>query len=113
MKIAKIEVRKNKTNKVLCLLQIGGVCSKLVNQLSSMLVKKGQNNKIKYVHIKSDIKTSSRICRSRYLKIHQDLYICIKIRICTSRFAYVHPYQHNEVAIDTSRSVVVYICQDP
>ena len=46
-----------------------------------MLVKKGQNNKITNLHDKTVIYTS------RFVYIHQDMYIYTKIRIYTTRFA--------------------------
>ena len=49
-----------------------------------MLVKKGQNNKIVNLHDKTVIYTS------RFVYIHQDSYIYIKIRIYTARFVYIH-----------------------
>ena len=71
-----------------------------------MLVKKGQNIKIINLHDKTVIYAS------RFVYIHQDLYIYIKIRIYTSRFVYIHQdlYIYIKICIYTSR--FVYIQQD-
>ena len=71
-----------------------------------MLVKKGQNIKIIDLHDKI------RICTSRFVYIHQDSYIYIKIRIYTSRFVYIHQYSYIYIKIRIYTSRLVYIHQD-
>ena len=66
-----------------------------------MLVKKGQNNKIINLHEKRVIYTS------RFVYIHQDSYIYVKIRIYTTRFVYMHQdsYIYIKIRIYTARFV--------
>ena len=66
-----------------------------------MLVKKGQNNKITNLHDKTVI------YKSRFVYIHQDSYIYIKIRTYTSRFVYLQQdsYIYIEIPIYTLRFV--------
>ena len=65
------------------------------------LVKKGQNNKIINLHDKTAIYTS------RFVYIHQDSYIYIKIRIHTARSVYIHQdsYIYIKIRIHTLRFV--------
>ena len=69
-----------------------------------MLVKKGQNNKIINLHEKRVIYTS------RFVYIHQDSYIYIKIRIYTARFVYIHQdsYIYSKIRIYTSRFLHIH-----
>ena len=75
------------------------------NDPHTMLVKKGQNIKIHqdlYIYIKI------RIYTSRFVYIHQDSYIHTKIRIYTSRFVYTHQdsYIYSKICIYTLRFVL-------
>ena len=67
-----------------------------------MLVKKGQNIKIINLHDKTVIYTS------RFVYIHQDSYIYIKIRTYTSRFVYIQQdlYKNIKICIYTLRFVL-------
>ena len=58
-----------------------------------MLVKKGQNIKIRYIHIKIHIYIS------RFTYIYQDSNIYIKIRIYISRFGYICQDSHIYIKI--------------
>ena len=84
------------------------ILKKCINSdiILSMLVKKGQNINIINLHGKTVIYTS------RFVYIHQDSYIYIKIRKYTSRFVYIHKdfYIYIKIRIYTSR--FVYIHQD-
>ena len=71
-----------------------------------MLVKKGQNNKIINLHEKRVIYTS------RFVYIHQDSYIYIKIRIYTTRFVYIHQDSNISIKICIYTARFVYIHQD-
>ena len=69
-----------------------------------MLVKKGQNNKITNLHDKTVI------YKSRFVYIHQDSYIYIKIRIFTLRFVHIHQdsYIYSKIRIYTSRFLYIH-----
>ena len=71
-----------------------------------MLVKKGQN--IKIINLRDKI----RICTSRFVYIHQDWHIYIKIRVYTSRFVYIHQdsYIYCKIRIYTARFVYIHSC---
>ena len=75
-------------------------------QYRGMLVKKGQNIKIINLHDKTVIYTS------RFVYVHQDSYIYIKIRIYTSRFVYIQQDLYIYIKIRTYTSRFVYIHQD-
>ena len=69
-----------------------------------MLVKKGQNNKI------IDLHNMTVIYTSRFVYIHQDSYIYIKIRIYTLRFVYIQQdsYIYIKICIYTSRFLYIH-----
>ena len=72
-----------------------------------MLVKKGQNIKMCYLHNKNDIHISSAYtCSSKLLYIHQDCYTYIKTVIHTSRLLYIHqnsPYTYQSSYLHVER----------
>ena len=77
-----------------------------------MLVKKGQNNKIRiYTPRFMHIHQGTRTYTSRFIYINQDWYtyikICIKIKV---QIKALGSYTYNEVAIDTTK--LLYIQRD-